>query len=204
MDDRPPGIRRVCVAAGWEAPGGAGPGGASGRDDAAGERRIVREALISACAAAGLQRGLPNQQRHGSAEVLLLPAGIDEPRVLAALTRAIAAELRRINAAGGRRRLRLVLVFHEGVVVLEPAGFRGAAIGRACRLAGAPQARSALASHPVSDLVVLLTDRIFDDLTGHHPDPALGAGQFERVELNDQAACCQAAWICVPALPRPA
>jgi len=195
VNDDVPGIRRVCVAAGWD---GDGPGGAGA------ERRTVRQALVSACAAAGLQRSLPGRQRREGAEILLLPAGIDEPRALAALTRSVAAELRGINAAGGGRRLRLALAVNEGVVVLRPAGFSGWAIGRACRLAASPQARSALAGDPASDLVGRLTDRIFDDLTGHRLGPALGSGRFERVEIDDPAACCRTAWICAPALPGPA
>ena len=196
MDDRPPGIRRVCVAAAWDRAAG-------GNATASDQRRLVREALISACASAGLQRGLPCQQRHGRAEVLLLPTGIDEPRVLAQLTRSVGAELRRINAAGGGRRLRVALAFHEGIVALEPSGFSGVAIGRACRLAVAPETRSAMASHPAADLIVLLTDRIFDDLR-EQPDSAFGTARFERVDIEDPAVGRRTAWLCAPALPQPA
>ena len=193
MDDIPPGIRRLCVAV---AADGAGDAGVMGQQAA---RERVSAALLDACGSAGLDRVLVSAQHTDDTEVVLLPVGIDEPRVIAALATALAEVLRRMNTGqGGGTRVRLRMAVHEGITILTPDGFTGQAVVRVTRLAVAQPLRAALAADPDADLMVMLSDQVFEDLVqfGH---AWLSRDRFRRAGVTIPAnGNHDAGWIYVP------
>ena len=194
MDDIPPGIRRLCVAV---AADGIADGGPAERQ--AGRER-VSAALLDACGSAGLERVLVSAQHTDDTEVALLPVGIDEPRVIASLTAAMAQALHRMNN-GESTRVRLRMAVHEGITILTPDGFTGQAVARVSRLAGAQSLRAALAADPDADLMVMLSDQVFEDVTQFGHD-GLSRDRFHRapamIPANGDSG---AGWIYVPERP---
>lgn len=192
MDETPPGIRRVCIAIGYEY--SAGNGDATG--DFSGR---LRAALIDACVASGLQRMLLAPQRDGDAQVALLPAGIDEPKVIAALTAELGAHLRRLNRhRHDSERLRVTMAVDEGITTLEAGGYRGHAIAKACRLVTSDPMRKALTAYRSADLIVLLSERIFDDIS-RLDAPGMRTGKCQLVEIDDPVdARRDVGWIYIP------
>jgi hypothetical protein len=193
MDGAPPGIRRMCIALAAGAPAGC---------DAAGAHRALARgsaALGNACRSAGLDRVLVDAEHADDTEVALLPAGIDEPRAVAALVSSLAGELRRTNdSCGEDLRVRLRLVVDEGVTILTAGGFAGRAVDRARRLASAPPLRAAFDAHPGADLIVLLSGPVYDDVT-QFSDGCLPPGRLQRAEVPGVAGGYgDIAWIYVP------
>jgi hypothetical protein len=199
MDGAPPGIRRMCIAVAAHAPDGC---------DAAGAYRAqVRgsAALGEACRSAGLDRVLVNAKqgdrapRGDDAMVALLPAGIDEPRAITALVRALDEELRRANGSRDEQgRVRLRMAVHEGVTMLTAGGFAGRAVDRARQLACSPPLHAALRAYPEADLIVLLSGQVYDDVT-QFGDPYLAPDLFQRAEITSPARGYRdTGWIYVP------
>jgi hypothetical protein len=163
MEDRPPAIRRLCVAYGVES-----SGGFATEEKIAAERRGT-EAFTRVCVSLGLGRMLLNHNETGQTGVF--PVGIDEPRVVASLVDALV----RAAAMVG---IRFRLAFDEGVTTLAAGGFGGTAIATVRRLADSPQLRAALASDPGACLAVMMSRPVFEEL-----DPALPADRFRQVEI---------------------
>lgn len=179
MEDKPPGIRRLCVAYGVESPDGCGSD-----EKIAAERRGI-QAFTGVCASLGLSRMLLD--RHSAGQVGVLPVGIDEPRVVSSLVEGL------IRATAGLN-VRLRLAFHEGVTTFAADGFRGNAIATVRRLAESPPLRAALAEHPGADLAVMLSPPVFEGI-----GPGLPADQFRQVEIAGPGASpWDVAWIFVP------
>ena len=158
-------------------------------------RERVSAALLDACGSAGLDRVLVSAQHTDDTEVVLLPVGIDEPRVIAALAGIHPAQH---LGQGGGTRVRLRMAVHEGITILTPDGFTGQALVRVTRLAGAQPLRAALAADPDADLMVMLSDQVFEDLVqfGH---AWLSRDRFRRAGLTIPAnGNHDAGWIYVP------
>lgn len=200
MDDKPPGIRRLCVAFGVEPSGG---------DQAAAEQQ-VNAAITSVCTALGLDRMLLDGNGVAGEQVGLLPVGIDEPRVVSSLVEGLSSALGELNLArDGRPPVRLRVAFHEGVTTLAAGGFGGRAVTRVRELAGSGPMRAALDEHPRASLAVLLSDPVFEGV-GHADHPGLPADRFQPVQVADsgrapsgrgpdgRAPGCTA-WLYVPA-----
>jgi hypothetical protein len=181
----PPGIRRVCIAVTAVRPPGCPRRPVDGHLEEERLRRCLDSAFSRACVAAGMGRALLNDQVRLVDQVAVLPAGIDEPRVLTLLVAELAAILReagRRPAAGSR--MRLVMAVHEGLTVLTEDSLGGQAIAKTCRMADSDELHATLTSQPSANLIVLLSERIFDDLS-EHDRIALAAGKFRRVEIAD-------------------
>lgn len=196
MDDKPPGIRRLCVAFGTES-----SGDPDDEDPSAVEQRTAA-AFTDVCASLGLDRMLLNHQAHGEVRVGLLPVGIDEPRVVASLVEGLFQAIAELNVPrAGRARVRLRLALHEGVTVLAADGYGGNAVARVRHLAESPQLRAALDACPRAGLAVLLSDPLFQDICpfGY---PRLSASQFRPVKIaGPDRSGGGVAWICVPGRP---
>jgi hypothetical protein len=196
VDNKPPGIRRLCVA--FAAQSSGGPGGG---DLASAERRAAN-AFTDVCTSFGLDRMLLNHRADGEVRVGLLPVGIDEPRVVASLVDGLSRAIAELNVPrSGRPSTRLRLAFHEGVTTLAADGFGGTAVARVRQLAESPQLRAALDEHPRASLAVLLSDPLFQDICpfGY---PGLCADQFRQVEIAGlDHARGHTAWICIPGQP---
>jgi hypothetical protein len=177
VNESPPGIRRVCIAIGVDGPTTSGP-----RPSDIGTR--VSGVVIDACVASGLHRTLLTLQHDHETQIALLPTGIDEPKVIAALTAELGTRLRRLNRRPpDGARLRLTMAIHEGIVVLTDDGYRGYAIAKACQFVSSAAARQALALHSTADLLVLLSERIFDDLI-RLDVPGLLPACCQRLEID--------------------
>jgi len=189
MDDKPPGIRRLCVAFGIE------PGGG---DQAAAQRRVA-EAITGVCTELGLDRMLLDGAGAAGEQVGLLPVGIDEPRVVSSLVEGLSSALGELNGGqDGRSPVRLRVAFHEGVTTLAADGFGGRAVSRVRELAGSPPMKAALDEHPRASLAVLLSDPVFEGV-GNSGHPGLAAGRFEPVQVADDGrAPGSVAWLYVP------
>ena len=177
MDEAPAGIRRVCIAVTFDRSSyNLGLSELGGR---------LRTAFIDACVAAELPRVLLTPQRDGGALVALLPVGIDEPKVLAALTAKLSAHIRVLNhQQRADQRLRVAVAVHEGITILDTDGYRGPAITKACRLVTSDAARDALAANSSADVIVLLSERIFYDAS-RIGVPGLHTRKCRRVEIYD-------------------
>jgi len=186
MDNKPPGIRRLCVAFGLDEP--------SGGDAMATAVRRVTKTFAEVCTSMGLDRMLLNHHDTGDGQVGLLPVGIDEPRVVSSLVDGLTRALARLNTAG-RASVRLRLAFHEGVTTLTSDGFGGNAVTKVRQLAASEQLRAALDECPRASLAIMLSDPVFEDI-GHS---GLPAEQFRRVEIADPRRTARTvAWIYVP------
>jgi hypothetical protein len=183
MDDKPPGIRRLCVAYGIESPS------EGGRDENIAAEQRGAKAFTDVCASMGLDRMLID--RHKSGQIGVLPVGIDEPRVVSSLVEGLMSALAGLN-------VRLRLAVNEGVTTLTTGGFGGNAIAKVRRLAESAPLRSALAEHPQACLAVLLSAPVFEDI-----GPRLPADQFRPVEIASPGqARHDIAWIFVPGQAR--
>ena len=178
MDEFAPGIRRVCVAFDLERD--------SGRSTMEVRRLRLQLAttIAESCSMAGLDRMLLNHQAMDEVEILLLPAGIDEPQAVTSLVNGFFQALRRINGQfRGGARVRLKVAVHEGITVLAAGGFVGRVVTKTCRMLAAPPLRDALARCPRSDLAVLISDQVFEDIESF--DHGLPLDEFEQVQIDD-------------------
>lgn len=192
MNDIPPGIRRVCAAVGVE------PRREGGERELESLRRQMAGAIVEACSSPGLERILLCRQSDGDVEIVVLPAGIDEPCIVAALVNGLIDVLRRINMPlNGGDRVRLRMAVHEGITMLTGSGFAGRAVAKACRMLSAPPLLAALARSPKSDFAVMLSDPVFEDIGSF--DRSLPLDRFERVEISGAVAeFREVGWIFVP------
>jgi hypothetical protein len=162
--------------------------------------------IATTCQTSGLDRLLA-QPGAGDAVILLLPAGIDEPLAVTSLVTGLVWALRQANTrpAGGpaleEKRVRLRMAVHEGITILAAGSFAGRAVAKTCRLLGSPALRAALARSPRADLAVMLSDQVFEDISGF--DRSLPLGDCERVEIEDpDGGASDVGWVFVPTLAR--
>lgn len=193
MHDKPPGIRRLCVAFGIESSGA--------EHDAEQTSAVQRVAQVIAdvCASLGLDRMLLNRREPTGEQVGLLPVGIDEPRVVSSLVEGLSGALAELNLGrDGRSPVRLRVAFHEGVTTLAADGFGGRAVTRVRQLASSLPMRAALDEHPRASLAVLMSDPVFEEV-GEADDPGLPADQFRPVQIADSGRVpASTAWLYVP------
>ena len=147
---------------------------------------------------AGLGEDSYRVQPQGDGGVALLPTGkgVDEPRMLVKLIKAVEIGLAENNEQLlPDRRLRLRMALDQGVVVHDAAhGFVGGAVVNACRIRDSAAIRQALASSP-GYLVVAVTHELYRDVFADGPHGLPGAA-FSRVVADSGNA-----WIYVPGTP---
>ncbi len=181
MEPDSPGIRRACIAIATARTDPFANGKAAERCSDESQRRRLSVLFGRVCTAAGVSRALFDFQPSFNEHLAVLPTGIDEPRVIALLVTELAIALRRIAIDS---RPRLVMAVHEGLIELDGEGFGGPAIAKTCRLANSAELHATLAGDPTANLLVLLSERIFDDLT-ERDRSAFSASRFQRVEIGD-------------------
>ncbi|MEV4149883.1 hypothetical protein AB0J40_39925 [Amycolatopsis sp. NPDC049691] len=120
----------------------------------------LAEVLDRAAERAGLVRAEWLRQPRGDGELAVLPADSDVSRVVADFAHEVAEELRR----GSRPRLRLRISMHHGALTAGVFGPIGDALIVACRLLDAEAAREALARHAGEDVVVVVSQRLYEDV----------------------------------------
>lgn len=188
MDDNPPGIRRVCMAVDVE------QYSEQGITEVAAARRQLSGLLADLCDSPEFDDLLPCQQSVSDGEVVVLPAGIDEPRTVTLLVNLLVHALYQSNGVWVWPHVRLRVAVHEGITTLIGGVFDGPAVKKACGLLGALPLSAALASKPMADLAVIFSDRIYADL-GEYLSPE----EFTSVEISDPAASFrEVGWLLVP------
>jgi hypothetical protein len=151
----PPGVRRLIVAVDLV--------GSSRHDHLRqlnAQRRLV-EIMQEACAEAGVDRDDCLRQPQGDGELLLLPPGLDEGRVVPGLVRELVVAVREENRdLGEEARLRLRVAVHQGIVHEGANGFVSRAVVRTCRLVDSPPLRLAMTNLPACELALAVSDQL--------------------------------------------
>jgi len=133
---------------------------------------------------------------------LLLPALISPRAALDPFVANLVTELRLHNQASSEaNRLRLRVVVHTGLLHAEPGGaWTGGALKESARLLDAPAARWILDALPVADLVVVVSELLYNSVVrhGYSIDPV----QFRRIRVQVKETDGHA-WAHVPGVGRP-
>ncbi|MEO3807051.1 hypothetical protein [Nonomuraea sp. B1E8] len=145
----------------------------------------------------GLRRETWTHQEAGDGEVIVFPEGEPELRVIDDLVRRLRKALHDHNRE--RRddaRLRIRISIGHGVVKRGAMGFVGQVVVTTCRLLDATAARTALKVNPRADLVLILTDRLYEDVvrqlhTSYRPE------SFTRLEVPTKERT-EIAWMWIP------
>ncbi len=196
MTDQPPGIRRVCLVVDVEG---------YSRHRNPGQIEIQRRLLITlrrTCADANISLARSGRQDTGDGQLIVLPPGIDEARVLPGLVNGLNEALYDANVRpAGSGRLRFRAALSQGVVHVAAAGFAGDAVINACRLLDSRVLHDALSEHQESDLALIVTDDLFTDVVaGGYP--GLPPDDFRSVVVAIPEKHFRAqAWILVPGRP---
>jgi hypothetical protein len=190
-DDSPaPAIRRLCIAVDAE------HYSSLDRSEQNTLQRNFVTVMAAARQAAGLDPNLIHSQPAGDGELALLPPGIDETDVIARFIRGLRDALHARNHSTGRR-LRLRVAMHTGLTELAANGYAGRAVVTAARMCESPQLKRHLAGHPHADLVLALSQSLFEDHIGHDFFD-IRADAFEQLTLRVGDRFRTEAWVYVP------
>ncbi|WFE29286.1 hypothetical protein O7623_08890 [Solwaraspora sp. WMMD791] len=196
MPPQPPGVRRLCVVVDIE--------GYTRRlhpQQIDVQRRLLL-VVRRACADAGIDLSRSGRQDRGDGLLIVLPAGIDESKVVPGFLHCLNEALYDANdrpGPGGRIRLRAAL--SQGIVHVAATGYAGDAVVHACRLLDSAVLRTALVEHQNSDLALIVDDTLFHSIVEQEYG-GLYARSFRPVEVVIEEKQFQAsAWIQVPGRP---
>lgn len=138
------------------------------------QQRELQQALVEvteeATAAAGFDRAKWGVQSSGDGELAVLPADVSEWTVIDYFPPALTDALARHNAnCCEEMRLRMRLAIHYGLVSPAAGGYAGQGVVAVSRMVNSDIARRALDACPDTDLVVLVSASLFNDvvLQGH-------------------------------------
>jgi hypothetical protein len=140
------------------------------RRDAATQLHLRRElySLVEqACAMTGVSWPSCHREDRGDGALFVLPAGTVVDHLLDPFAHHLTAVLRRYNRmAGPTTRMKLRLAVHAGHVHRDEHGVAGPDVIHLFRLLEAP-AFKRFAADIVSDLAVIVSDRLYSDVTGN-------------------------------------
>ncbi|MEU8267978.1 hypothetical protein AB0B89_12505, partial [Sphaerisporangium sp. NPDC049002] len=144
------GARRMCVTVDVE--------GYSKRDAA--EQGRVQAVLVRvldlALSATQVAPGECGRQEQGDGHLIVMPPGIDEPRVIRRFLRELASELAEANRhVRPEYAVRVRIALDEDMVYPEVNGFGGDGVVRAHRLRDCAEAKAALAGAPGHHIVIV-------------------------------------------------
>ncbi|WP_018503668.1 hypothetical protein [Parafrankia discariae] len=204
MPASPPAYRRLCLTVDVES-----YSRRPGRHQVAIQSGLT-DALEAALRRVGIAWGACDVQEQGDGYLLLLPAGVDEGRVVPGLVHGLALELRRVNRRepgdgasgdlepGEDARIRLRAALTQGAVRRAAAGYVAKAVVAAARVVGSPALRAALAAYPDRDLAVALTDDLYEDVIVDGSAALAGVAVREaEVRLSDKDFTAHV-WVLVP------
>ncbi|SNQ47410.1 conserved hypothetical protein [Frankia canadensis] len=191
MSERPPGIRRICIALTAERTGDAAPGGPRSRRWARDLDAVIERARrLGEC-----DRAYWLRPPDGGGELALLPPGIDEGRFVAAFAGEIRAVLAERNAgAAAPARLRLRVALHQGITHLDEHGFSGRAVRRVVELRDCAALRAEFVRRPAADLALAVSAELFDDVV-EHDYPGLRGRDFRRARTGLAAGRRAEVWL---------
>ncbi|MEO6083397.1 MAG: hypothetical protein ABIQ18_09855 [Umezawaea sp.] len=151
-------------------------------------QRILQELLIQsldrAGVAAGVDRSTWLRQPKGDEEFAVLPPNSPERPVVDDYVRALNAELQSVNRYRvPDAKVRMRLAMHHGAIVDGANGFPGSDAVLVSRLLNSKAAHLALEEFPNADLVVVLSEHLYDTLVaaGH---TSLKPADFRKVEVT--------------------
>ncbi|GGO52113.1 hypothetical protein GCM10012287_35690 [Streptomyces daqingensis] len=155
--------------------------------------RVLEEAALLS----GLDRASWERQAQGDQEFAVLPPDTPESVVLSDFIRHLDAALNERNAfRPEKERMRLRLAIEIGVARTAPLGHSGPAPVFVARFLNAPQLKSVLKATSSTNLAVILSDRVYQDvvrLRGQGLDPE----QYMKVHIQ-QDDFTGYAWIHLP------
>jgi hypothetical protein len=168
------------------------------------EAALVQERFAQVMAQArghaGIDVGQFGLQRSGDGQTAVFPPAVDESRVIPLLVKGLAHALGEANVdRADPDRIRLRIALHRGHISWGANGWIGNSPIAVQRLLDSPAARQALADHPSSDFVLIVSDVVYRDviMQGHGN---LSARAFQPVHVNIPAKnFTEPAWIYVPA-----
>ncbi|GAA0441378.1 hypothetical protein Acor_72760 [Acrocarpospora corrugata] len=186
------GARRLCVAVDIEAYSKRPPG----------EQLRLQEVLVrvldgALAAALRPMRGC-HVQEQGDGRLVVMPPGIDEPRVVRWFLRELASGLAAANRpVRPELVVRMRVALDEGVVLLGANGYGGHSIIRACRMRDSAAAKEALATASGYH-VVIVSDDIYEEsvMSAFEGDPTWRFNQITAV-VPDKGFT-EHCWIHVP------
>ncbi|MEV3870681.1 hypothetical protein [Streptomyces sp. NPDC049906] len=123
--------------------------------------RVLEEAAVLS----GLDRALWQRQQQGDQEFAVLPLGTSESQVLGGFVRNLAIRLAERNAntvESERMRLRMAVDF--GVARTAALGHSGPTPVSVARYLDAPQLKHVLAGVESTDLALIVSDRVYQDV----------------------------------------
>jgi len=129
-------------------------------------QRGYETALRRAAGRAGLSLDDCRRQPTGDGEMLVLPDGVHEPRVIATLLPSLAAQLDEDNRRRGPgRRIRLRAAVHHGLIRLDgPIGFPGRPLVVLARLLDCDAVRAVLREHPAASLAAIVSAEVYEEV----------------------------------------
>lgn len=198
MTGRAPGQLRLCMAVDIER---YSTRSAPGMDSA--QRRLLEVLDEAAANVTDMRRAKWHRQPQGDEEVAVLPADLDQTRVIPDFIHELKIALAQCNRElNDSARLRLRLALHWGMVIISPNGFAGDAVNTVCRLCDADELREALRAHRSADLAVAVSEPVYAEVIAHG-FRELGPSRFRRVLIDRPGKQFVAeAWIHVPGAER--
>ncbi|MET7396447.1 hypothetical protein ABZS66_23500 [Dactylosporangium sp. NPDC005572] len=129
-------------------------------------QRVYELALQRAAVRAGLPLERCRRQPAGDGEMLVLPGGVHEPRIIATLLPSLAAQLDAYNAQRcRRRRIRLRVAVHHGLIQLDgPTGFPGRPLVVLARLLDCAPLRAVLREHSQVSLAAIISADVYEEV----------------------------------------
>lgn len=149
---------------------------------------------------AGIDVGRLGLQRSGDGQAAVFPPAVDESRVIPLLVEGLARALGQANAdRADPDRIRIRVALHRGHISWGANGWIGDSPIAVQRLLDSSAARQALADHPSSDFVLIVSDVVYRDVIAHgHGN--LSSRTFRPVRVDVPAKnFTEPAWIYVPA-----
>jgi hypothetical protein len=176
--------------------------GASDRRDF--HRLDVRAGLYKALRGAFARSGVSwddcEDEDRGDGVLMIVAPHVPTSRLVVRFPRALAEELEEHNrAAGPEIAFRLRVAVHAGEVARDDKGVVGEAVNFTFRLLDADAARAALRGSP-GNLVLITSNRVFEEIVRHHRDGDPAA--YRRVRVAEKETTTDA-WICRPDAPYP-
>ncbi|WP_063726694.1 hypothetical protein [Streptomyces sp. RTd22] len=153
--------------------------------------------LDRAASRSGLDRLSWKRQPQGDQEFAVLPVGTPEHVVLGTFVRNLTVALGECNAHRPRKQpMRLRLAVDIGVARTAALGHSGAAPIAVARYLNAPPLKSVLNGTRTTDLAVIVSDRLYQDVVQHHSH-GLDPDEYVKVHVqHDEFAAY--GWIQIP------
>jgi hypothetical protein len=131
-------------------------------------RATLAAAIQSAVRAAGVTMADLAIEDRGDGMILLIPPTVSKVDILDPIVPRLAERLHRHNAtAESQRRIQLRVAIHAGEIHRDPHGWVGTDLITACRLVNAEPLYQLLDRNPRADLVLLVSDLIYQGVVRH-------------------------------------